>query len=303
MHGGVTVPAPNEWQSAFVTVVPGSGRAPLRMAVRQFGLVGAPTVLCVHGLTRNGHDFDALAEALGGALRVLTVDLPGRGDSDWCVDARDYGDALYLDALEAVLRQFDGDPVHWIGTSLGAALGMRMAQRRPTLLRSLVLNDSGAYVDGAALAELRERARQCPAFADMAGAQSYLRARYTEFGIESEADWAVLEQHAVQRQDDGLLHLRFDPRVVSNAPVPSGVDLSPQWQAVHCPVLILRGEHSRVLTRATCERMVQGRANARWIEVPAAGHAPHLAGAARIGPVAEFIHQASHFPSSTRSKS
>lgn len=294
-------PVHSGWQCARVPVVQRLGSATLSVAVRALGPAGAPTVLCVHGLTRNGHDFGALAEAIAGPFRVLTIDLPGRGDSDWCEDARAYGDALYLATLEAVVQELATGPLLWVGTSLGGALGMRMAQRRPKLLRALVLNDSGAHVDGAALAALRTRARQCPGFLDATSAHAYLRARYAEFGIEAEADWNALEQHAMHRGADGLLRLRFDPRVVSDAPIPAVVDLWPQWQAVRCPVLILRGEHSRVLTRETCARMVEGRRDARRIEIPGAGHAPHLAGAARIGPVGEFLHQASQLTISSRS--
>lgn len=297
------VPLQWDWQSTLVPVVPGPGRAPLHVAVRQLGPASAPAVLCVHGLTRNGHDFDALAAALAGPLRVLTVDLPGRGDSDWCEDAQDYGDALYLEALDTVVQQFDTGPLHWIGTSLGAVLGMRMAQRRPEMLRSLVLNDSGAHVDGAALADLRGRARQRPAFADLAAAQAHLRERYADLGIETEADWCAFARNTMQTDADGLLRLRFDPRVVSDAPVPPAIDLWQPWQAVRCPALVLRGAHSRILTRDTCARMVQGRDNARWIEIPGAGHAPHLSGPARIGPVAEFLHQVSTRPMPTRSPS
>jgi pimeloyl-ACP methyl ester carboxylesterase len=295
------IPPHSDWRPVRVPVVQRPGAATLSVAVRALGPAGAPTVLCVHGLTRHGHDFDALAEAIAGSFRVLTLDLPGRGDSDWCEDARDYGDALYLDALEAIARHFDTGPLHWVGTSLGAVLGMRMAQRRPDLLRSLVLNDSGAHVDGVALTALRAGARERPGFTDAESASAYLRQRYAGFGIETDTEWKALEQHAMQRDADGLLRMRFDPRVVSDAPIPPVLDLWPQWQAVHCPVLILRGEHSRILTRETCARMVAGRPDARWIEIPGAGHAPHLAGATRIGPVAQFLHQVSHLPMSSRS--
>lgn len=280
------------WQSTFLPLAPGPGRQPLRIAVRWTGPPSAPAALCVHGLTRHGHDFDALAEAFAGPLRILTPDLPGRGDSDWCEQAEDYGDRLYLDVLEAVLRHFDTGPVHWIGTSLGAALALRMTQRRPQWLRSLVMNDCGAWVDGTPLADLRVAARERPGFADLASARPYLRARYAEFGIPTEEDWAALERHALQREADGLWRLRFDPRVVGGGPVPAAVDMGPLWQAVPCPVLILRGAQSRLLSRATCDRMVRGHPQARWIEVPGAGHAPHLAGEARLAPIRTFLEQA-----------
>jgi pimeloyl-ACP methyl ester carboxylesterase len=301
--GGSRSALTGAWRADVVRVAPGPGRAPLSIAVRTIGRADAPAVLCVHGLTRNGHDFDALGEALAGKYRVSTLDLPGRGDSDRCDDASDYGEPLYLSVLEAVIRHLDAPPLCWIGTSLGAALGMRIAERHPEWVRALVLNDSGPEVDGTALAALRARARERPGFADRVSASAYLRARFVEYGVETEADWSAIERYAWQRDEDGMLRLNFDPRVVSDAPVPPVVDRWALWQGVRCPVLILRGERSRILSRETCERMVAGRRDARWIEIPGAGHAPHLAGAARIGPVIAFLDQATGDSLSTRSTS
>lgn len=272
----------------------------VHVALRRFGPAGAPAVLCVHGLTRHGHDFDALAAGLADRCQVLLPDLPGRGDSEWCAPGQAYDDRLYLDTLEAVLRQQQVDSVHWVGTSLGAQLGLRMNARRPGLLASLVMNDSGAQVDGAVLRALRENARQRTAHADLAEARRSLRLRYAEFGIPHEAEWQHFAQHAFVQEADGLWRLRFDPRVVSQASVPDVVDLWPLWHEVRCPALIVRGEHSRVLPREVADRMVREVPDARVVEIAGAGHAPHLAGEARIRLLADFIQRAESARPSTR---
>ena len=62
-------------------------------------------VICVHGLSRNGRDFDVLGEALADTHRVIAVDMPGRGASQWLPDANDYVFPTYLTTLTALVAR------------------------------------------------------------------------------------------------------------------------------------------------------------------------------------------------------
>ncbi len=118
-----------------------------RVAYREWpGPAGAPTLICVHGLSRNGRDFDAIADALSEHYRVVCPDMPGRGRSDWLTSAADYSFTLYLANSVALIARLDVESVDWLGTSMGALIGMMLAAQRGSPIRKLVLNDAGAFV-------------------------------------------------------------------------------------------------------------------------------------------------------------
>src|SRR5690348_7768052 len=91
------------------------------------GPPGAPVVVCIHGLTRNSHDFDTLAQILSAEFRVVCPDMPGRGRSDWLADAAGYGFPLYLAVCAALYARLEVATIHWIGTSMGGLIGMFFA--------------------------------------------------------------------------------------------------------------------------------------------------------------------------------
>src|SRR3954447_12382908 len=112
-------------------------------------------IVCVHGLTRNGRDFDVLAETLAATHRVLAIDLPGRGESEWLAEASDYAFATYLTALTALIARSGAERVDWIGTSLGGLLGIVMAAQRGSCIGKLVVNDVGPAIEPGALERIR----------------------------------------------------------------------------------------------------------------------------------------------------
>ncbi len=115
------------------------------------GLAGAPTLVCIHGLSRNARDFDAIAAALSRHYRVICPDMPGRGRSDWLANPAEYSFPLYLADCAALIARLDVENVDWIGTSMGALIGMMLAAQRSSPIRKLVLNDAGAFVSGEGL--------------------------------------------------------------------------------------------------------------------------------------------------------
>ncbi len=252
---------------------------------------GAP-VICVHGLTRTGRDFDALAAELAQAgRRVICPDLPGRGASDWLPDPMLYQPPVYVTALAHLLARIDG-PVDWVGTSLGGICGMGIAATPGQPIRRMVLNDIGAFVPQAAMARIREYIGQRRSFADLAGLEEHLREVHAPFGALSDAQWRHLaETSARPGQGDGLV-LHYDPAIA--APIrsqqPQALDLQALWDRVGVPVLLIRGAQSDLLTHATAAEMAE-RPNVRLAEIAGAGHAPALMDPVQIALVREFLAQ------------
>ena len=162
----------------------------------------AHSVICVHGLTRNGRDFDALGEALASrGFRVIAVDVVGRGRSSWLADPRQYLVPVYAAQLKLVVEVLGLGAVDWVGTSMGGLIGMVLAAGQPQLIRRLVLNDIGPFVPMAALQQLRTYVGVNPQFANLDEAETYLRSIHAGFGPLS--DFAMAPAHPRQRGRGG----------------------------------------------------------------------------------------------------
>lgn len=254
---------------------------------------GAP-VLCVHGLTRTGRDFDALAEALAAqGRRVLCPDLPGRGASDWLPDPDLYVLPTYVAALAHLLARLDG-PVDWVGTSLGGLCGMAVAAAPGQPIRRLVLNDIGPFVPKAALARIRDYVGTEGAFPDLAALEAHLRAVHAPFGPLTDAQWRHLAETSARPAGEGdapgAVRLHYDPAIAAplRATDPADLDLWPLWERIGLPVLVLRGARSDLLLPETAARMA-ARPGVRVAEIPDAGHAPALMEPGQIGLVRDFL--------------
>ena len=269
------------------------GSAFHRLAYVEFGNPAAPAVVCVHGLTRNGRDFDTLAEALADHFHVICPDLPGRGRSAWLPEAALYQPASYVVALAHLLAALN-KPVAWVGTSLGGICGMMAAAAAGTPLTRLVLNDIGPHIPAAALIRIRDYMVGAPErFASLATLQAHLRLIHAPFGQLTEAQWAQLTRHSYRQVLDntgaGAFALHYDPKIV--APIrdspPLDVDLWPIWGAIRVPVLAIRGEISDLLTEPTFARMQED--GAKPFTVPNAGHAPALMDPPTIAAIVAFL--------------
>ncbi|MDO9502621.1 alpha/beta fold hydrolase [Falsiroseomonas sp.] len=254
------------------------------------GAPGDIPVVCVHGLTRNGRDFDALAQALAAqGRRVLCPDLPGRGLSDWLPDPAMYAPPVYVGALAHLLARLDG-PVDWVGTSLGGICGMMVAAATGHPIRRLVLNDVGPLVPQAAIARIQAYLAETPRFADLAAVEAHLRQVHAPFGQLTDAQWGHLAHHSARAAPEGGLMLHFDPAlaVPIRARPPEPVDLSALWELVSVPVLAIRGAESDLLLPETLAAMA-ARPGVRVAEIPAVGHAPALMDASQVALVAGFL--------------
>ena len=250
-------------------------------------------VICVHGVSRNGRDFDVLGEALARTHRVLAVDMPGRGASAWLPDANDYTFPTYLTTLTALIARSGASRVSWVGTSMGALLGMAMAAQRETPLQRLVVNDAGPVIEVSALARIRDYLGLAPTFATFAEAETYIRTVSAPFGPLTDAQWEHLTRTSIAQRDDGTFAMTYDPGIAvpfkSTAAPP---DLWPMWDAIQCPVLVLRGANSDLLSPATAKAMTQRGPKARLLEFAGIGHAPMMLSSDQYEPVVEFLRAA-----------
>lgn len=270
----------------------------VRLAWAEWGDATAPrTVVCVHGLTRNGRDFDVLATALAAAgWRVVAPDVPGRGRSEWLRRPEDYNYVFYLAALAALVGRLAVDAVDWIGTSMGGLIGIMLAAQPGTPIRRLVLNDVGPFVPKAALERIASYVGQDPRFDDLPAVEAYLRRVHAPFGTLTDAQWRHLAAHSAAPAGDGRLRLHYDPAIAQafKAAPPEDVNLWPVWDAVAWPTLVLRGAASDLLPAETADEMTRrGLAGTRGVvrlrTIAAAGHAPALMAADQIAIVRDFL--------------
>lgn len=269
-----------------------------RLAWAEWGSETAPrTMLCVHGLTRNGRDFDVLAAALAAAgWRVIAPDVPGRGRSEWLRRPEDYAYPFYAAALAALIGRLAVDEVDWVGTSMGGLIGMILAAQPGTPVRRLVLNDIGPFIPKAAVQRIADYVGLDPRFDDLATVEAYLRRVHAPFGALTDAQWRHLAEHSAAPADQGRLRLRYDPAIAHafKATPPDDVVLWPVWETVACPTLVLRGASSDLLLAETADEMARrGAAGQKGLvqvrTIAGAGHAPALMSQDQIALVRQFL--------------
>jgi len=258
------------------------------MATHEWGDPSAPPVVCVHGLTRNGRDFDALAVALARDFHVICPDLPGRGASDWLPDPLRYEATTYLLALSHLLARI-GRPVRWVGTSLGGICGMLVAACEHAPISRLVLNDIGPFVPVTALERIAAYLAEQPDFATLAELEAHLRRIHAPFGALSDGQWVHLARNSARNTAAGRVAPNYDPRIAEAYLSESArdIDLWAIWSRISVPILAVRGVHSDVLTEQTLARMQAD--GAQSVLVSDAGHAPALMDAPTIEAVVRFL--------------
>jgi pimeloyl-ACP methyl ester carboxylesterase len=268
-----------------------------RMAITAWGNPHAQPVICVHGLTRQGRDFDVLAQTLAEDFYVVCPDLPGRGRSDWLMvppaaaagvpdNPGRYIVFTYAYALSHLLAFIDR-PVFWVGTSLGGICGMMIAAAQNQPIRRMVLNDIGPLIPGPALTRIGAYVTNIPAFETPADIEAYLRRVHAPFGTLTDAQWADLARHSTRTTPEGGVALHYDPKITSGMNMAfTDLDSWQQWARIDIPLLTLRGESSDLLLPETLQRMAEKSATHT---VPGAGHAPALMDAPTIAIVRDFL--------------
>ncbi len=235
-------------------------------------------LICVHGLTRNRHDFDELARQLADDYRILCPDVPGRGQSDWFEHKADYSYSVYVPQMAALIARSGADSVDWLGTSMGGLIGLFLAAQPRTPIRRLILNDIGPFIPKAGLERIAGYVGNSVTFTTVDEAEQYLRVILAPFGHLSDAHWQQIARHSVRLTENGQLTLHYDLGIAEplKARELSDVDLWSVWETLRGPVLVLRGAQSDVLTRMDAERMQKCGPKAELVEFEQVGHAPAL---------------------------
>jgi len=247
-------------------------------------------VVCVHGIGRNGRDFDVLGEALGRTHRVLAPDMPGRGKSEWLRNPLDYVAPTYLATLTALICAAGVDDVAWVGTSMGALLGIMAASLPGTPVRQLVVNDAGPVLDPAAIARIGQYFGTDPLFATYDELKAYVRTISAPFGPLTDAQWEHVTRTNARQRPDGRWGVGYDPSIaVPFRAQPATPDLWPLWDAIRCPTLVLRGAQSDLLASATAREMSTRGPHPRVVEFAGIGHAPMLLAQDQVDTVVEFL--------------
>jgi len=242
---------------------------------------GGRTVICVHGLTRNSHDFDFLARHLVTAPstidRVIAVDVVGRGTSDWLADPAQYSYPQYCADMTALLARLDVDAVDWVGTSMGGLIGLSLAALPKNPIRRLVLNDIGPVISKASLQRIADYVGLENRFSTPEMLERHLRQIHAPFGALTDAQWQHMARYSQRALGDGTFGLAYDPAIVNNVKLGvADIDLWALWDRVTCPVLTLRGAESDILSAETAQQMTMRGPKVQLITFAGVGHAPAL---------------------------
>lgn len=245
------------------------------------GRADRPPLLCLPGLTRNARDFEPVAEAFAGEWRVISVDLRGRGESDYAKDSATYNPLQYVADIEALLEQAGISRFVAIGTSLGGILTMLLAAGGPDRVAGAVLNDIGPVLESAGLARIRDYVGQGRSFPTWMHAARALKesggAIFPDYGI---TDWLAMAKRVMAVGGNGRIAFDYDMKIAEpfNAPSASeDVDLWPAYRALAGrPVLVIRGALSDLLSAATVRRMVKEVPGAESLTIRRVGHPPSL---------------------------
>lgn len=237
-----------------------------------------PIVMMIHGLTQQAHVFDGIAAALAEKYHVYSLDVRGRGESDWG-PPDGYHLANYIEDLEAVRQGLGIAAFSLVGTSMGGMISMAYAAKHPDRVQKVVLNDIGPAVDPAGLERIRSMAGSAPeAFRDLNAVAKYYRTENAQV-LANRSDDEVMEyaRWHVRLTDLGTYAWKMDPavRTFTIPPVPQP-DPWESFKAITCPVLVIRGATSDVLSADILGQMKEALPGTDSVEVPGVGHAPSL---------------------------
>ena len=289
-----------------------------RMAYREWGDPECDEViLCVHGLTRTGRDFDSLASELSTRYRVICPDVVGRGLSDWLVNPAFYALPQYVSDMVTLIARVQPKRLHWIGTSMGGLIGLvyagayaqlqirnalhSPAQRHTSLpdtyfpLDSLLLNDVGPHIEPVSLARIGQYVGEAVSFACFDDAVAYVQSTCASFGQHTTDQWHDLTRHVyIEQSGRWVKHYdlaiaaafkQVSPEIVAQAETM----LWAAFTSLNIPIQIIRGHQSDLLSEQTCHKMLQVQAHARLSQIQCVGHAPTLMDPVQISIVTDFL--------------
>jgi len=256
------------------------------MSYKEWGDENNPEVLiCAHGVTRVGDDFDVLARSLSDHYRVICPDVVGRGRSGKLLDPRLYGIPQYVSDMVTLIARVSAHSevakIDWFGTSMGGLIGMALASLPGNPIRKLVLNDIGPTLDPAALQRIGDYIGQELRFPSFETAATFVREVSLSFGEHSDEQWKKLASDVLRQQDDGQWVRHYDMGLAipfkSATAESARADEAALWaiyDGIRCPTLLIRGANSDLLSRETANIMANRGPRATLVEIPNVGHAP-----------------------------
>jgi pimeloyl-ACP methyl ester carboxylesterase len=267
-----------------------------RMAYWEWGARDNPRVLiCVHGLTRQGRDFDVLAQSLCTQYRVVCPDVVGRGQSDWLRDANAYQVPTYIADMVTLIARLQPQLLHWVGTSMGGLIGIGLASLPQTPISRLVINDVGPVLEPNALARIARYLGLNLRWKSLDEATDYISLVSRSFGPLSREQWLRLTEPLLKRDGQDWI-ARYDPNIATPfkaaTPEKAQADEILLWHlydSITCPTLLLRGADSDLLKHDTAIAMTQRGPKARLQEFENIGHAPMLVSEDQVELVKAFL--------------
>jgi pimeloyl-ACP methyl ester carboxylesterase len=273
-----------------------------RIAYKQWGDPANPRVLvCVHGVTRVGDDFDALAQDLASDYRVICPDVVGRGRSSRLALAGLYTVPQYVADMVTLIARVTNVPgsdgtVDWFGTSMGGLIGLVLASLPGNPVGKLVLNDIGPIIDPGALARIGDYIGQDLRFASFEEGAQYVRTVSASFGPHSDAEWHKLAFDVLRQDANGQWQRHYDMALAqpfkAATPETAQRDEAALWgayDAITCPTLLVRGAESDLLSAATARMMTERGPRPQLVEIPGVGHAPTFVQAGQIAIARRFL--------------
>ena len=287
---------PNDLEPRLLWASVPRGDRVYRMAYAEWGDPGNDRVLvCAHGLSRQGRDFDVLAQSLARDYRVVCPDVLGRGHSDWLDDPMGYAIPAYVGDMLALLGQVNAKTLHWVGTSMGGLIGLGLASVPQSPVQRLVLNDVGPKIEFSSLQRIGQYLGLPMHWATPAQAAQALWAISQGFGPHTPEQWMALTLPQLRPDGDGFKS-HYDPaialpfrHVTAEVAAAGEAALWAAYDQIRCPTLLLRGAESDLLSRETAQAMTERGPQAQLIEWPGVGHAPTLVAAAQVQAVREFL--------------
>lgn len=251
----------------------------------EWGNPNNPNVIfCVHGLARNANDFDHIAKHLSKDYRVIALDLPGRGHSEWLENKKHYNYHTYIKDVLLLLKNLSITSVYWIGSSMGGIMGMAMATYYPKYIKTLILNDVGPELPKKTIARIEKYVDLDPSFENEEEASLHIKRIYKNFGITSEKDWRHITQNSIRLCPDNKYRLSYDPAIITGTSAKKTsswrdskdfVNLWYLWEKITCPILLIHGTKSDILLTSTIDKMQKSRIFDLHV-IEGAGHVPAL---------------------------
>ncbi|TDV09431.1 alpha/beta fold hydrolase [Paraburkholderia caballeronis] len=267
-----------------------------RVAYTEWGERDNPRVLvCVHGLTRSGRDFDRLAAALSGRYRVVCPDVVGRGLSSWLADPNGYGIAQYVADMVTLIARLGVARVDWFGTSMGGLIGMALAGLPDAPIGRMVLNDVGPHIEPVSLERIGSYLGNDERFSTQQDGIDRAAQLARSFGPLSADEWREINTPLLH-EVDGTWRFRYDPRIAQPfaavTPEQNAAGEAFLWRAfaaIKGPVLVVRGAESDLLSRETVAKMVETGQRVSSVEIEGVGHAPAFLAVEQIDVARRFF--------------